>query len=298
VRFSILDFFNAPGDSVALAEAAEALGYHRYWLGEHHAKGQCPNPMMVGSLIAGYTERIRVGTGAVSMMLRNPLLIAEDAQIIDHFFPGRFDLGVAPGLAATAGVRAAVWEGRDPDRGRYAQRVRQLHTYLSGRLDPSHPLDACLHRRSGPALWLMGVNADAAAMAGELGVGFCSSFHHGGTIEVIKDAFARYRDGFKSSSAFPEPSTIVVVSGVCAPSAARVAELEATLPDDGVDRIEFIGTPDESACKIRGLADAVGADEAMILCQPTGERRANNQAMYEALSEAWALSTTPVCEQR
>src|SRR5258708_40253129 len=119
---SILDFGHV-GEAVALMAAADQSGYRRYWLGEHHSDHQCPNPLLLGALLAATSEGIRVGSGGVCLDYRNPYQVAEDARLLEFMVPKRFDLGVTRGLKLTPGLPQAMLDGRPAGslRNRYEQ---------------------------------------------------------------------------------------------------------------------------------------------------------------------------------
>jgi len=83
-------------DSVALAERADALGYTRYWFAEHHLSAgvASASPAVLAALVAGRTEHLRVGTGAVLLSTTSPLVAAEQLATVAALHPGRVDLGV------------------------------------------------------------------------------------------------------------------------------------------------------------------------------------------------------------
>ena len=96
-------------ETVALAQATERLGYHRYWLAEHHGSKSfagCSPEILIGH-VAAHTSRIRVGSGGVMLMHYSPLKVAENFKLLATLYPGRIDLGIgrAPG---SDGVTAAA----------------------------------------------------------------------------------------------------------------------------------------------------------------------------------------------
>src|ERR1044072_183280 len=103
LRYSGLDVFRGPREPAERARRADALGFHRYWVGEHHTPTLCPNPLLLSAVLLGLTERIRIGTGAVGLLARSPLSIAEDVRLIRTLFGDRFDLGVTRGFVGTGG---------------------------------------------------------------------------------------------------------------------------------------------------------------------------------------------------
>ena len=95
------DTADAVSATLHLARAADELGYHRYWLAEHHnmpAVAATNPPVLIG-LVAGATQRIRVGSGGVMLPNHAPLVVAEQFALLEAAYPGRIDLGIgrAPG---------------------------------------------------------------------------------------------------------------------------------------------------------------------------------------------------------
>jgi Luciferase-like monooxygenase len=124
--YSVLDFQH-PGAAVALATALDGWCYRRLWLGEHHSGVQCANPLMLGSLLAAATRRLRLGSGGASLAYWNPYRLAEDARLIEFMQPGRFDLGVTRGLAPAGAMDQALLEECRGDGGDYHERLGLVH---------------------------------------------------------------------------------------------------------------------------------------------------------------------------
>src|ERR1700704_1405344 len=95
--------------------AADQSGYRRFWLGEHHSPWQCPNPLLLGALLAATSEGIRIGSGGGGLDYRSPYQVAEDARLIELMVPGRFDFGVTRGLPLAPELRDAMLDGRTAD---------------------------------------------------------------------------------------------------------------------------------------------------------------------------------------
>lgn len=267
LALSILDFQH-PGKSVALACAADEWGFSRYWLGEHHdAAGQCANPLLLGALLAGTTSRIRVGTGGVSLTYHSALQVAEDARLIEYMLPDRFDLGVTRGLLPDGPVSRALLEGRDSGSGAaYAEKIRMLHGLVTGRIDPGHPLAAMRsYLDGGPPLWLLGLSPASAQLAGQLGLGFCFSVHHGSREIDGPGVMRHYLDSFIPSPEFPEPATIVVVRCICAATEAEARSLEAGFIGAPLLNETVLGTPGRCADRIAEIARELSTTEIMLI---------------------------------
>jgi luciferase family oxidoreductase group 1 len=281
MRVSILDF-QTPAGAIELVQAADALGFHRFWIGEHHSQYQCANPLLLATVLAGLTRRIRLGTGGVCLSYANPFRVAEDARLSHYLFPDRLDLGVARGLGYQQALLAALAgaEGGGPTDS-FAARATALHQYVTGRLPSGHPLAGVpLYLEPGPPVWILGTSAASARLAGALGAGFCLSLHHSPVLEGARRAVAEYAAAFSPSPEFPEPAAIAVVSGVCAETAAAAAALAADGRGPSDDRPAgggpgagpgaggepfFVGGPAECAGALDGLARQLDVDEVMIL---------------------------------
>lgn len=264
---SILDFQH-PGGAVALACAADEWGYRRYWLGEHHSPFQCANPLLLGSLLAGVTRRIRIGTGGVSLTYRNVLQVAEDARLVEFMMPGRFDLGITRGLMASGPVSDALLDGKDPRAGgTYFDKARALHGLVTGRVEPGHPLAATpLYLESGPPLWILGLSPESACLAGRLGMGFCYSVHHSDAQADGVAVVSHYRDSFIPSPEFAEPAVIVVVRCICAATEPEARAIAADLVPPPVPSNETVlGGPKQCADRITEIATIFSTSEVMII---------------------------------
>ena len=118
-----------------LAQAADRLGYHRYWVAEHHAMAAVADPcpeILVGR-IASLTQRIRVGTGGILLPYYSPLKVAESFRMLEALFPGRIDLGVgrAPGGDMRT-AQALLRGGARFDPGAFPGQIEALRDYLAG----------------------------------------------------------------------------------------------------------------------------------------------------------------------
>ena len=130
-------------ETLELAQAAERLGYHRYWLAEHHATpglaGSCPE-ILIGQ-VAARTSRIRVGSGGVMLSHYSALKVAETFRMLETLFPGRIDLGIgrAPGSdQITARALSDGSEGTGAEH--FPDQVADLAGFLGGELPAGHPL--------------------------------------------------------------------------------------------------------------------------------------------------------------
>ncbi len=177
-RFSVLDrsrtreAHDAPQalrDTVDLARRIEALGYHRFWVSEHHSVPGVAGsaPTVLAAAVAAATSTVRVGTGGVMLPNHQPLVVAEQFGVLESLFPGRIDMGLGRSVGFTDGIRRAL--GRDKkDAGGFATQLGELLGYFTG--DQSAHPQVHAHPAEGlriPAFVLAtGAGAQVAAAAG------------------------------------------------------------------------------------------------------------------------------------
>jgi luciferase family oxidoreductase group 1 len=119
--------------TVARARRAEQLGYHRFWVAEHHAVPGIASgsPPVLIAAVAARTERIRVGSGGVMLPNHQPIVVAEQFAMLEALFPGRIDLGAGRSLGFTPPVRRALRrDAAGPDT--FAADLAELRAYLDG----------------------------------------------------------------------------------------------------------------------------------------------------------------------
>ncbi|MFJ8692449.1 MsnO8 family LLM class oxidoreductase [Streptomyces roseolilacinus] len=206
------DAAGALRDTVALAREAEALGYHRFWVSEHHGVPGVAGsaPTVLAAAVASATSSIRVGTGGVMLPNHQPLVVAEQFGVLESLFPGRIDMGVGRSVGFTDGVRRALGRGKE-DAGDFAAQLDELLGWFRGapgaypgvRALPAEGL------RVPPFVLATGEGAGIAAAAGlPLVIGDLRDR------PKLLAAVDRYRAGFRPSAWAPEP--YVVVAGTVA----------------------------------------------------------------------------------
>ncbi|WP_432015486.1 LLM class flavin-dependent oxidoreductase [Streptomyces cucumeris] len=196
-------------DTVRFAQQAEALGYHRFWVSEHHSVPGVAGsaPTVLAAAVAGATSRIRVGTGGVMLPNHRPLVVAEQFGVLESLFPGRIDMGLGRSVGFTDGIRRALGADKD-DADDFGARLTELLGYFTGD-QTAHP-QVHAHPAEGltlPAFVLAtGAGAEVAAAAGlSLVIGDFRGE------DTMLRAIERYRTGFRPSVWSAEP--YVVVSG-------------------------------------------------------------------------------------
>jgi luciferase family oxidoreductase group 1 len=228
LRLSVLDQTPVPegstgADALAntldLARLADDLGYHRYWLAEHHGGPTLagPSPEVLIGPIAQATERLRVGSGGIMLPHYSPLKVAESFSILSGLFPGRIDLalGRAPGTDPMTTL-ALQRDRRQAPPDDFPQQLAELLGLLEDRLG-DHPFARLAKVLPGlphaPEPWLLGSSPQSALWAAELGLPYAFADFiqpRGATIA------ASYRERFEAGKRLPEPYLAVAAWALCA----------------------------------------------------------------------------------
>jgi luciferase family oxidoreductase group 1 len=285
-------------ESVALAQRLEELGYHRFWVAEHHGIeniASCSPPVLAG-LIAGVTSRLRVGSGGVMLANHSPLIVAEQFGTLEAVHPGRIDLGLGRAPGADAATAFAL--RRTPDADDFTGRLGELLGYFGRFQDPDspHPVRAVPAQESTPEVWLLGSSGFSAELAGLLGLPLAFAQHF--SPELAAPAAQLYREVFQPSPALERPYVAVSAMTIAADTdeEARflagpmlltsmlqrtrgISEIHAT-PEQAAQfpytarESEFVasrlanhlvGGPETIRAGARALLAATGADELMAL---------------------------------
>jgi luciferase family oxidoreductase group 1 len=223
-------------ESVQLAQAAERLGYARYWVAEHHNTGTFAgtSPELLIGQIAAATSTIRVGSAGVMLSHYSSLKVAEQFRILESFFPGRIDLGIgrAPGSDQLTAA-ALSYPRAQADIKYFPEQVVDLVGYLHGATEPEHPF-AQINVQPGPRtegapeIWLLGSSDYSAQLAALLGLPFAFADFFGNTHEVGPRVAQQYRKEFRPTQFGQEPRLNVTVQVVCAPTGDEAYALAAS----------------------------------------------------------------------
>ena len=221
--FSILDLApvpegSSPGDalrsSLDLARHAEAWGYTRYWVAEHHNMvgiASAATAVVIGYLAAG-TSTLRIGAGGIMLPNHSPLFVAEQFGTLDALYPGRIDLGLgrAPGTDGRT-LRALR---RDPSAAdAFPQDVLELRALL-GPVQPGQVIQAVPGSGSDVPLWILGSSLFGAQLAALLGLPFAFASHFAPA--ALIDALRIYRERFEPSAQLGRPYAMVGANVIAA----------------------------------------------------------------------------------
>ncbi|MGP4002531.1 LLM class flavin-dependent oxidoreductase [Streptomyces sp. 8N706] len=214
-------------DTVRFARQAEALGYHRFWVSEHHSVPGVAGsaPTVLAAAVAAATSRIRVGTGGVMLPNHQPLVVAEQFGVLEALFPGRIDMGLGRSVGFTDGIRRALGRGKE-DAENFAARLAELLGYFTGE-QTAHPQ---VHARPAE-----GLRVPAFVLATGAGADHAAAFGLPLVIAAVRGqeemlrAIDRYRERFRPSAWSAQP--YVVVSGTVAVAETAEEARQLLLPE-------------------------------------------------------------------
>jgi luciferase family oxidoreductase group 1 len=316
---------DALAGSVALAQAAERLGYARVWYAEHHNMSSIASSAtsVVIAHVAAHTNSIRLGSGGIMLPNHAPLTIAEQFGTLASLHPGRIDLGLgrAPGTDQQT-MRALRRDAMAADT--FPQDVLELQGYLKGetRVPGVHAVPG---RGTDVPLYILGSSLYGAQLAALLGLpyGFASHFAPG----ALRQAVALYRQEFRPSEQLAQPYVIAGVNVIAADTEedaeaqhltvrrARVSmflgrQTGRTYSDEEADRIlaspqgmqiadmmrySAAGDPATVRAYLEGFREEADADELIIVhASPTLELRLRS---VELLARAWGLAPVPTAAE-
>ena len=301
-------------ETLALARRADELGYHRYWLAEHHAIAALadPCPEVLLARLGAETRRMRIGTGGVLLPYYSAFRTAETFRMLEALYPGRIDLGVGRAPGGDARTAQAVAGGSFPDAARFPQQVWELSALLEGKHQPVRlqpEVDTI------PEVWLLGSSDYSGALAAELGLPF--AFAHFINPRGGDEVARLYRENFKPGGKRTEPRVIVCTFAILAETdedAERLAapidlrrlhmalNIDSPVPTyDEAARHRYsdeerryvlsqrpravMGGPEKAKRELREMTARYAADELMVLTI-TGDYDSRRRS-YELLIEAF-----------
>lgn len=308
--------------TIDIARRAEAAGYLRFWVAEHHnmpTVASTSPPVLVAAL-AAQTEKIRVGSGGVMLPNHAPFVVAEQFAMLEALHPGRVDLGLgrAPGTDQMT-ARALKRDGGALGAEEFPQHVLELLAWFGdNRLKDAmaNYLAASPNLETAPEVWLLGSSEYAAQLSGMLGLPYCYA-HHFGMLDP-KAVLDEYRRLFRPSPALGEPYAMVCTTVIAADSAeeadflagpARVMQIEARTnrrspiisPEEAAGRefdsleqsileqnsgTRFCGEAAEVTGRLKEFVATVGAQELMIAASTfDGETKSRT---LELVAEHWS----------
>jgi luciferase family oxidoreductase group 1 len=331
IRLSVLDQSpivdggtgaQALAHTIDLAKLADALGYERYWMAEHHGITSlaCTSPEVLIAAVGAHTARIRLGSGGIMLPHYSAFKVAEVFSTLAGLYPGRIDLGLgrAPGSDQTTAV-ALQRDRRHHPPDDFIDQMAELLAYFEDRIPADHPF-AKLTKLPGspytPDVWLLGSSSQSGEWAAQLGLPYAFADFIGGGGAAIAQ---HYRETFAPSDRLAAPRVVVAVRVICAETDEEALHLGASqqlqliqlqqgrpqpalppdqaaklLGDNGfrlgvapMGRRLVMGSPETVKAALEKVAAEFGAEEVMALTI-TYDHDARRRS-YELLARAFAL---------
>ncbi len=284
-------------NTLSLAQHAEALGYRRFWLAEHHGMpgiASAATAVLIAH-VAGGTRSIRVGAGGIMLPNHSPLVIAEQFGTLEALFPGRIDLGLGRAPGSDQATARALRRNLDTDPDQFPRDVVELMDFLSD--EPQQAVRAVPGQGAKVPVWILGSSLFGAQLAAMLGLPYAFASHF--APQQMMDAIAVYRERFRPSEQLDKPYVMLGFNVIAADddeTAAVLATsqqqafvalrsgrpmqlpppkpgyLEALEPPyrallDSVLSCSAIGAPSTVKAGVEAFLERTGADELMVTSQ-------------------------------
>ena len=206
----------ALAETAALAQAAERLGYKRFWVAEHHGmEGLAGGATSVVLAHVGHaTSTIRIGAGGIMLPNHNPYVIAEQFGTLDAMFPGRVDLGLGRAPGADGRIAHALRKDLMRAAETFPNDVMELQARFAG--VPPMPVPAVPATGADVEMWILGSSLYGAQLAAHLGLPFAFASHF--APGQLDQALATYRETFRPSKVLDAPRVMVAMSVIAADS--------------------------------------------------------------------------------
>ena len=310
VRLSVLDQSPVPEgstpadalkNSIELAKHVERLGYHRYWMSEHHAMEllACTAPEVLLARIGAETSRIRIGSGGIMLPHYSAYKVAEVFRTLHALYPGRVDLGIgrAPG-GGPLEAHALRRERRQRPADDFTDQLAELLMFLNHDFPAEHPfsqLTVSPDMPGGPEVWLLGSSMWSAEAAVQFGLPY--SFAHFFSPVHTRAAIEHYTESFRVSGHAAHPRKSVAIGVLCAETEEEAELLMASprllmrrirsgdrrpvpRPEDALRELQrqgpvpleegewpryFYGTPERVRAQLAAFAGALGLEEVIAV---------------------------------
>ncbi len=284
--------------TLSLAQQAETLGYHRFWIAEHHNTPQLasPSPELLIAWILGQTRRIRVGSGGVMLQHYSPYKVAENFNLLAAIAPGRVDLGVgkAPG-GLPLSTRALQLGLSQQEKGDFAAQLAQLNGWIN-LTSPEEAVRATPLPQVPAAGFLLGASAESARLAASLDWDFVFAAHLNGDPDLLREVINTWR-------AHSAREVIVAVQAIVAPTQAQAESLASAVEVWGVELVNGQRVTVASEEQAYAFARQAGSEPLRIARRAQSLLAGTAESVLdqlEALHQQWGIDEfiidTPVAD--
>jgi luciferase family oxidoreductase group 1 len=243
----------AIAETIETAKLAEQLGYHRFWVSEHHNStliaGSAPEVLMVK--LADETSSIRIGSGGIMLPNHSALKVAENFRLLETLFPGRIDLGIGRAPGGDRITAAMLNPANTFSEESYVRQLEHLQAYFRDEATTQYgPLLAVPQSAGVPEQWILSSSPGGSSLlAARFGMGLVVARFingHAGP-EIVQ----QYRQDFRPSEQFPQPKALLAISVLCADTVEKAAQLrklsDYSLLKFEQGRFEPMSSPEEIA---------------------------------------------------
>ncbi len=329
VKLSVLDQspvregstpYEALCETIDLARLTDELGFHRYWVAEHHASDAlagCSPEVLLGRLGAE-TRSIRIGSGGVMLPHYSPYKVAENFKLLQTLYPNRVDLGIGRAPGTDPFTAAAIRYGSRVGPEHFPAMVQDLQALLN---DTDPPTPGMERARAypkvdlAPELWMLGSSDDSSLLAAATGLPY--NFAYFINPDIQPDIFDIYRNRFKPGPNLSEPHCCLTLFAVCADTEEEALRLSKSRdlwyirllrgnpgPFPTVEEAEkfdyspgelaaiannrnkrAVGTPEQVKAKLESLVAKFKLDEVMLVTITHNVEARKNS--YRLIQEAW-----------
>lgn len=306
--------------TIETVKLAERLGYHRFWVSEHHNSsfiaGSTPEVLMVK--LADETKEIRIGSGGIMLPNHSALKVAENFRMLETLFPGRIDLGMGRAPGGDRITASLLNPSNDFREESYLTQLEHLQHFFKDSAGTSHgPLLAIPQASSSPAQWILSSSGGSSSIAARFGMGLAVAKFINGFARP--DIVESYRKNFRPSPELDKPQELLAISVLCADTEEKAVQMRHFLDyvfvqfeqgrfdkfgsyEDIKDykfslqeqeRIRLnsgrviSGTKDSVKEQLTKLAAEFDVNEIMTSCM--ADRPEDRQRSFELLAEAFAL---------
>jgi luciferase family oxidoreductase group 1 len=320
---------STPGEAlrntIDLARVADELGFHRYWIAEHHAMDvlASPSPEVLLARVGVETSRIRLGSGGIMLPHYSAFKVAETFRVLHALYPGRIDLGIGRAPGGSPLESYALRRNRELSPDDFPEQLRELlaflhkdfpadHRFRKIRLAPDMP--------GAPEVWLLGSSLWSAETAAQFGLPY--NFAHFIDPNQTRKAIQHYRESFRPAGFGEYPHAMLALGVICGETEAEAERLASSArllfrrirqgntahiaaPDDAIAELAtipdavfaqwfpeggewpryMVGTPTSVRRQLLAMAEALGIDEIMVVT--IVHDHAARVRSYELLAEAF-----------
>lgn len=311
----------AVDQTIATVKLAEKLGYHRFWISEHHNStfiaGSTPEVLMVK--LADETSHIRIGSGGIMLPNHSALKVAENFRMLETLFPGRIDLGMGRAPGTDRLTSSLLNPSNDFSEGSYLEQLNHLQHFFNDTAETAHgPILAVPQAATIPLQWILSSSGGSSQIAAKFGLGLAvAKFINGFVTPAVIDT---YRKSFRPSVTFERPHALLSIFVICGETEEKAREMrkfmdyvfvqfergnfhnfgdpeaikkyQFTLPE--LDRIKYnsgriiSGNPEQVKEKLTLLANDFDVDEIML--STMADNAQNRLRSFELIAEAFRLN--------